>query len=158
MARNSPELAREVLNSGVVALCSVAFKEGSESLKEIALHLIGNLAKHNEEPSEVFQSFGIVADIAKCIATHKNNPKILKNTIYAIGNISYYSSRFAADINPMIRYLREGLKIEDERLLSNTLSTISNLLRHGDQHLQVLIDTGILGRVIELYAVVSSAP
>lgn len=31
------------------------------------------------------------------------------------------------------------------------------MLRHGNAHLQVLIDTGILARVIELYAAASTA-
>lgn len=57
----------------------------------------------------------------------------------------------------MIRYLREGLNPDDEHLMNNTISTISNLLRHGNAHLQVLIETGILTRVIELYSSANTA-
>jgi bifunctional N-acetylglucosamine-1-phosphate-uridyltransferase/glucosamine-1-phosphate-acetyltransferase GlmU-like protein len=81
----------------------------------------------------------------------------LKNTVYAIGNICYYSDRFASEIKYMIKNIAEGLTPADEHLLLNTLSTISNLLRHGDTHLPTLIETGTLSKVVELYSKASNA-
>ena len=83
--------------------------EGSESLKEKTLYLIGNLSKYSQVSFDSFEQHGILAAIAKCLATYKDNPRILKNTIYAIGNISFYSTRFAQDIRPMIKFLSNGL-------------------------------------------------
>lgn len=90
--------------------------------------------------------------IHKCIAQHQRNKKILKNTIYAIGNISYYGEKFAFQLRETVKYLLEGLSSEDTHLLHNTISTISNLLRHSNYHLQALIDSTIFARLIEIYA------
>lgn len=152
IARMNQEASKAVNESGVVALCQKGLAEGSEQIKEKTLHLIGNLSKYSKLSFDSFEQHGILAAISKCLATHKDNPKILKNTIYAIGNISYYSDRFAKDIKPMIKFLAYGLVPEDDHLLTNTLSTISNLLRHGRTHLQTLIDTEILAKVVDLYS------
>ena len=90
--------------------------------------------------------------INKRIAGHYRNKKILKNTIYAIGNIAFYGERFAFQIRETSKYLLEGLVSDDPHLLLNTVSTISNLLRHSSYHLQALLENGVFSRLMELYA------
>jgi hypothetical protein len=85
------------------------------------------------------------------MAAHHRNRKILKNAVYAIGNISYYGEKFGFQLRETVKYLLEGLTGEDGHLLLNTVSTISNLLRHSNYHLQTLVDTGVLARLVELY-------
>ena len=52
-----------------------------------------------------------------------------------MGNIAYYGEQFSKDINCIVRYLKEGLRQEEDlHLVQNTLSTISNLLRHSGVH------------------------
>lgn len=41
--------------------------------------------------------------------------------------------------------------MEDENLILNTISTISNLLRHGPVHLQTLIDNHIFEKIFQIY-------
>jgi len=94
--------------------------------------------------------------INKRIAGHYRNKKILKNTIYAIGNIAFYGERFAFQIRETSKYLLEGLVSDDPHLLLNTVSTISNLLRHSSYHLQALLENGVFSRLMELYASAST--
>jgi len=42
-------------------------------------------------------------------------------------------------------------------LLQNTLSTISNLLRHSDAHVAALKEGGIIARVLEIYEAASTS-
>lgn len=132
-------------------LCQKGLAEGSEQIKEKSLLLIGDLTKYSELSFDSFEQHGMLAAVYKCLAAYKDNPRILKNTIYAIGNISYYSDRFAMDIKPMIKFLADGLVFGDDHMLANTLNTISNLLRHGQTYLQTLIETGTLTKVVDLY-------
>ena len=90
--------------------------------------------------------------MSQCVEKYKLNKKIFKNTIYTVGNISFYSEQFARDIKPMIKTLMEGLVLEDQHLLVNTLSTISNLIRHGSVHIPELIDSGTFAKMVELYS------
>ena len=46
----------------------------------------------------------------------------------------------------------EGLALEDQHLLFNTLSTISNLIRHGSVHIPELIDSETFAKMVELYS------
>ena len=91
----------------------------------------------------------MVSAVGKCLKEHQENKKILKNAIYAIGNISFYSKNFAEEMRPIIGFLKEGLSFEDEHLLLNTLSTSNNLLRHGSVHLlHSLIDSGVFTKIL----------
>lgn len=118
---------------------------------EKALHLVGNLSKHNVEAFDQFEKYQIVHWIYKCLASHHKNRKILKNTVYAIGNISFYGERFAGQIKDAPKYLLEGLVSDDPHLLLNTISAISNLLRHSSYHLQGLLDAGVFQRILTLF-------
>jgi hypothetical protein len=55
-------------------------------------------------------------------------------------------------MRPIIKVLIGGLTLEDEHLLLNTLSTLSNLLRHGSAHLPALLDSGALAKMVELFS------
>lgn len=157
LARMKSEYCSNIIDTGIVSICFRYLGENSELVKEKVLHLIGNLSKHNSEAFDQFEKNNIVAWIYKCICSHRSNKKILKNTIYAIGNISYYSERFASDIKPLIRILPDGLAPDDEHLLLNTISTISNLLRHSPVHLPALIESGTLSRIMEIFTRTSNA-
>lgn len=85
------------------------------------------------------------------MATHHKNRKILKNTVYAIGNIAFYGEKFAPQIKDAPKYLLEGLVSDDPNLMLNTISTISNLLRHSSYHLQALLDAGVFQRILTLF-------
>lgn len=76
--------------SGIVSLCFKSLGENDEVLKEKTLHLIGNLSKHDDKAFDEFHRYNILSLTHKCISQNKSNKRILKNTIYAIGNISYY--------------------------------------------------------------------
>jgi hypothetical protein len=89
--------------------------------------------------------------IYKCIASHHKNRKILKNTIYAIGNIAFYGERFAAQIKDAPKYLLEGLVSDDPHLMLNTISAISNLLRHSSYHLPAMLEAGVFQRILTLF-------
>jgi len=77
--------------------------------------------------------------------------------VFAIGNISYYGEKFAKELKPIIKYFLECLRGEDEHLMLNTFSAVSNLLRHNPTHLAELIDSGVMARIIEIYGSTSSA-
>lgn len=137
--------------SGIVEQCPIFLKEGNISLQEKTLHMIGNISKFNDSSHNTFRKHKIVEAIAKCLEENPKNKPILKNTIYAIGNISFHSNTFACEVRPIIKLLAEGLSFDDDHMLVNTLSTINNLIRHGPDLLTELIDSGILDLTIELY-------
>ena len=75
-----------------------------------------------------------------------------------MGNIAYEGKIFDEQLQPVIRHLRNGLQnTEDERMMVNTISTISNLLRHNDANVQELISSGVMKRAMELFGNPSSS-
>jgi hypothetical protein len=152
LARLKAEYCHELLEGGIVGICYRGLGDEREVVVEKALHLVGNLSKHNVEAFDQFEKYQIVLCLHRAIAAHARNRKILKNFIYAIGNISFYGERFAFQVRESVKYLLEGLLPDDPHLLLNTVSTISNLLRHSNYHLQTLLDTGIFARLLDLYA------
>lgn len=57
--------------------------------------MIGNISKYNGNSHNHLRKYKIVESIGKCLEQNKDNKKILKSAIYAIGNISFYTGSFA---------------------------------------------------------------
>lgn len=70
LARNSKQHCQEVLKTRVVALCAQCLKNGGEMLVEKTLHLLGNLAKHNDSAFEQFKQEGILGLVGEAIERH----------------------------------------------------------------------------------------
>ena len=74
---------------------------------------------------------------------------MIKNVVYAIGNISFYSDEFQPEIRTLVPYFGACLELDNDHLLENTISTLSNLVRHSDAYVKDIISTGIFKRVLE---------
>lgn len=75
---------------------------------------------------------------------------MIKNVVYAIGNISFYSDQFQSEIKSLIPYFAACLELENDHLIENTISTLSNLVRHSNVYIKEIISSGIFKRVLEL--------
>lgn len=58
--------------------------------------------------------------------------------------------RFAEDIKPMVKFYANGLTSNDGYYVSNTISAVSNLLRHSSFFVKELIATGVSRLLIEV--------
>lgn len=87
--------------------------------------------------------------MASCLQRSTNYERTIKNIVYAIGNISFYSDKFHPEISPLIPSFAGCLELDNDHLIENTISTLSNLVRHSDIYIQEIIKSGLMKRVIE---------
>lgn len=121
------------------------------------MYLVGNLAKKSDFFFGEFQAYSTIDAIAVCLKDFYTNPKILKNAIYSIGNISFYSQkyflfkrRFFKEIEPMIPYFAKAFDTNDPNVKNNLISTTSNLMRYSNIFLSQLIKTGLIGNILKM--------
>jgi hypothetical protein len=95
ITRDHSQFNTNVIETGIIRKLKEWLIEDkySESIKEKALYLIGNLAKKSNFYFAEFEAFSVMESITFCLQKFSSNIKILKNTIYAIGNISFYSQK-----------------------------------------------------------------
>ena len=95
IARDHSQFNTNILETGIIKKLKewLIDEKYSESIKEKALYLIGNLAKKSDFFFGEFQTFSVMESITSCLQKFSLNVRILKNTIYAIGNISFYSQK-----------------------------------------------------------------
>lgn len=92
LARSKVDYYPNILQIGVVDQIPRYLSGNSETLKEKTLNLVGNLAKHSVQFFEEFARFRIMAAVANSINSKTSNfERIIKNIVYAIGNVSYYN-------------------------------------------------------------------
>lgn len=95
MARDHTQFNNEIMGIQIIK----NFKEWmidesyGEGLKEKVLYLVGNLAKRSEFFFNEFQANSVLEGITICLQRHYINTRIFKNTIYSVGNISFYSQK-----------------------------------------------------------------
>lgn len=70
--------------------------------------MVGNLAKKSEFFFGEFEAFGVMEGIMACLEKYKESVRVVKNVIYSVGNISFYSQKFYRDIEPMIPYFAKA--------------------------------------------------
>ena len=75
---------------------------------------------------------------------------MVKNVIYAIGNISFYSDEFKEEIKGFIAGFATALELKNDNIMENTVSTLSNLVRHSNAYVNDIMQNGIIKRVIHL--------
>ena len=110
------------------------------------------MAKHSTYFFEDFSVNGVFPTVVDTVKRfgYGSKSKILKGIVYAVGNISFYSDKFCKDFTQLIPSFYAALAIDDPYLVANTMSTISNLLRHSNCYLKALIHNKIVKRVIQI--------
>ena len=95
LAKQSKQYALEVYQSNILDEVGIFLREGSSTLKEKTLHMIGNISKHEADSHPGLRKHKVIESIAKCLEENQTDKIILKNTVYALGNIAFYSNAFA---------------------------------------------------------------
>lgn len=148
IARCDPVYYPSISAFGIVELLVVWLNHPNDTLKEKTINLIGNLAKHSSYFFGEFAKHKVISSIATCLAKTNTFERMVKNVIYAIGNISFYSDQFKDEIRPLIPHFASALEINSDHLVENTISTLANLVRHSDVYVKDILANGIMKRVL----------
>lgn len=94
LARSKMDYYPNIAQIGLIEHIPRYLLSPNELVREKTLNLVGNLAKHSIQFFEDFVKYRVIGAIASTVSTKTNNyEKILKNIVYAIGNISYYNEQ-----------------------------------------------------------------
>ena len=147
LARSKAEYYPNIASLPLLPLLPSYLSSHNEQLIYRTLNLIGNLAKHSTYFFAELHKHGILPAIVSTLL-HHSTKHFEKNIIYAIGNISFYNEQFKSDIKLVIPYLSRVLDGDDEHLLANTISTLSNLLRHSGYFVGEMMREGVVEKVV----------
>lgn len=120
---------------------------------------IGHLSKHSQYFFDDFYKWGIFPAIVDMIRKQPtSSTRVNRGLVYAIGNVSFYTERylnilfrFKAEITELIPTLSESLNNhQDSHSVTNTISTVSNLLRHSNCYLKALIQNKVIKKVLQI--------
>lgn len=111
--------------------------------------MVGNLAKHSKYFFTEFSKYKVISAVSNCLHKSSNYERTIKNIVYAIGNVSFYSDKFYSEIYQLVPHFAACLDIEIDHVIENTISTLSNLVRHSDVYVKDIIKSGVMKRVLE---------
>ena len=70
--------------------------------------------------------------------------------IFSFGNICFLGEQPQEIVAQLIPYLYQGLFVQTEGFLCNTMGTLTHLVRHGGKHVKPLLEYKFLPKVVEI--------
>jgi hypothetical protein len=95
LARSKVDYYPNIAQTGLVEQIPRFLTNCTELVREKTLNLLGNLAKHSTQFFDDFVKYKVIGAIAATAnIKYSNYDKIIKNIVYAVGNISYYNEQY----------------------------------------------------------------
>ena len=94
LIKNSQQYKTEIDKLGIISSIPFYLDHPQEEIRHQTLTMIGNLSKHSDEFFDQYEKLKIFQSLKQSLEKYDLTRRVLKGTIYAIGNVSFYTERY----------------------------------------------------------------